>query len=97
MHPAPAGPEASLKPPEELFRARIITFLVGKGLLPPERARMLRGRVHTGFNVHRSRRVAPDQRQDMERLAQYMDQESPGSRPAPLSPVLWRDADRFTH
>jgi len=30
-------PDASLKPLEELFRARVITFLVDKGLLPPER------------------------------------------------------------
>ena len=43
-------PEVSLKPLEELFRARVITFLLDKGLLPPERARMLRGWVHSGFN-----------------------------------------------
>ena len=77
-------PEVSLKPLEELFRARVITFLTGKGLLPPERARMLRGWVHSGFNIHRSRRVLPDERDDppsrfacyggtgLERLAQYM-------------------------
>jgi len=63
-------PEVSLKPLEDLFRARVITFLVEKGLLPPERANMLRGWVHSGFNVHRSRRVLPDQRGDLERLAQ---------------------------
>ena len=50
-------PDVSLKPLEELFRARVIRFLLDKGLLPPERARMLRGWVHSGFNVHRSRRV----------------------------------------
>lgn len=65
-------PEVSLKPLEELFRARVITFLVDKGLLPPERANMLRGWVHSGFNVHRSRRVLPDEREDLERLAQYI-------------------------
>jgi hypothetical protein len=32
----------------------VIRFLVDKGLLPPERARMLRGWVHSGFNVHRA-------------------------------------------
>jgi hypothetical protein len=37
------SPEVSLKPLEDLFRARVITFLAEKGLLPPERARMLRG------------------------------------------------------
>ncbi len=65
-------PDASLKPLEELFRARVITFLVDKGLLPPARAKMLRGWVHSGFNVHRSRRVLPDEREDIERLAQYI-------------------------
>ena len=62
----------SLKPLEELFRARVITFLTGKGLLPPERARMLRGWVHSGFNIHRSRRVLPEEHEDLERLAQYI-------------------------
>ena len=65
-------PEVSLKPLEELFRARVITFLTGKGLLPPERARMLRGWVHSGFNIHRSRRVLPEEHEDLERLAQYI-------------------------
>ena len=65
-------PDVSLKPLEELFRARVITFLVDKDLLPPERANMLRGWVHSGFNVHRSRRVQPDEREDLERLAQYI-------------------------
>jgi hypothetical protein len=49
-----------------------ITFLVDKGLLPPERARILRGWVHSGFNVHRARRVLSREREDMERLAQYI-------------------------
>jgi len=62
----------SLKPLEDLFQARVITFLAEKGLLPPERARMLRGWVHSGFNVYRSRRVQPDEREDLERLAQYI-------------------------
>jgi hypothetical protein len=65
-------PEVSLKLLEELFRARVITLLADKGLLPPERARMLRGWVHSGFNVHRSRRVLASERDDMGRLAQYI-------------------------
>ena len=64
-------PQVSLKPLEELFRARLITFLVDKGLLPPARANMLRSWVHSGFNVHRSRRVLPREREDLQRLAQY--------------------------
>jgi hypothetical protein len=58
-------PDVSLKPLEELFRARVITFLVNRGLLPPERANMLRGWVHSGFNVHHSRRVLPDEHDAM--------------------------------
>jgi hypothetical protein len=65
-------PQVSLSPLEEMFRARIITFLVGKDLLPPARARMLRGWVHSGFNVHRSRRVLPNEQEDFQRLAQYI-------------------------
>jgi len=43
-----AGNHAAL---EQLFRARVIAFLVGAGLLPVDRARMLRGWVHSGFQV----------------------------------------------
>ncbi len=84
-------PKVSLKPLEELFRARIITFLVDKGLLPPERANMLRGWVHSGINVHRSRRVLPDERQDLERLAQYIIRNPFAlTHPAPFSYCLHR-------
>jgi hypothetical protein len=65
-------PEARLAPLEELLRARVITFLVKKGLLPPERANMLRSWKHSGFNIHRSQRAPPRNREDMERLAQYI-------------------------
>ena len=62
----------TLKPLEELFRARLITFLVEKGLLHPARAQVLRTWQHSGFNVYRSRRVMADEREDLERLAQYI-------------------------
>jgi len=65
-------PQGSLAPPQELFRARVITFLVKEGLLPPERAQMLRSWMHSGFNIHRSQRVPPSHHEDMERLAQYI-------------------------
>ena len=65
-------PDVSLRPLEELFRARVIAFLLEKGLLPPKRARMLRDWKHSGFNIHRSRRVGPDEDEDRERLAQYI-------------------------
>jgi hypothetical protein len=53
---------------EELFRARVITFLAKEGLLPLDRANMLRSWKHSGFNIHRSQRVPPGNREDMERL-----------------------------
>ena len=62
-----AGNHAAL---EQLFRARVIAFLVEAGLLPLDRARMLRGWVHSGFQVHQSRRIAANECQDIERLAQ---------------------------
>ncbi len=65
-------PDVSLQPLEELFRVRVITFLLEKGLLPPKRARMLRDWKHSGFNIHQSRRVGPDEDKDRERLAQYI-------------------------
>jgi len=64
-----AGNHAAL---EQLFRARVIAFLVEVGLLPLDRARMLRGWVHSGFQVHQSRRIAPNECQDIQRLAQYI-------------------------
>ena len=94
-----AEPDATLKPLEELFRARVITFLVDKGLLPPARAKMLRGWVHSGFNVYRSRRVQPSEREDLERLAQYIIrnpfavekmQVSPPNRANPDGSVIYR-------
>src|SRR5690606_15455567 len=39
---------------------------------PPERARMLKSWKHSGFNVHRSRRIQPDEREDLERVARYI-------------------------
>ena len=53
-----AGNHAAL---EQLFRARVIAFLVEVGLLPLDRARMLRGWVHSGFQVHQSRRIAANE------------------------------------
>ena len=77
-------PRTGIKPLEKLFRARLIAFLVEKGLLPADRARMLMGWKHSGFNVHHSRRVNQNQKEDppsrsacygatsMGRLAQYI-------------------------
>ena len=64
-----AGNHAQL---EQLFRARLIAFLVEVGLLPADRARMLRGWAHSEFQVHQSRRIGAHECQDMDRLAQYI-------------------------
>ena len=65
-------PENGMNAVEELFRAKLITFLSKQGFLPPERARMLKEWKHSGFNVHRSRRIMPDEREDLERVARYI-------------------------
>jgi hypothetical protein len=57
-----AGNHAAL---EQLFRARVIAFLVEAGLLPLYRARILRGWVHSGFQVfqkYKSIRVGASRR-----------------------------------
>ena len=86
-------PDDTLNPLEELFRARVITFLVDKGLLPPARADMLRGWVHSGFNVHRSRRVLPDERDVIERILRHLGLWELGVRVAsaraPPPPAEW--------
>ena len=65
-------PENGMNAVEELFRARLITFLSKQGLLPPERVRMLKSWKHSGFNVHRSRSIQPDERNDLERVDRYI-------------------------
>ena len=62
-----AGNHAQL---EQLFRARLIAFLVEVGLLPADRARMLRGWAHSEFQVHQSRRIGAHECQYIDRLAQ---------------------------
>jgi len=59
-------------PCEELFRAKVIRFLKGQNLLPPERARSLRSWVHSGFNVHAGDRVEPEAKAQLADLAQYI-------------------------
>ncbi|MDT9272922.1 MAG: hypothetical protein P5672_26410, partial [Limnospira sp. PMC 1234.20] len=61
-------PENGMDAVEELFRAKLITFLSKQGFLPPERARMLKEWKHSGFNVHRSRRIHPDECDVIEKI-----------------------------
>ncbi len=65
-------PDASLKPLQELFRAKVINLLVEEKLLPPERVQVLYSWKHSGFNVHAGERVAPEAKADLEDLAQYI-------------------------
>lgn len=65
-------PDAPLKPLEEMFRARVIGFLLQRGLLPEERARMLLGWRHSGFSVHRGRVVEAGDGEGLEKLARYI-------------------------
>ena len=62
-------PENGMDAVEELFHAKLITFLSKQGLLPPDRVRMLKSWKHSGFNVHRSRCIQSDEREDLERVA----------------------------
>ncbi len=57
---------------EQLFRARLTTFLIEARFLPLDRAHMLRGWAHSGFQVDRSRCIGAHECQFMERLAQYV-------------------------
>jgi len=65
-------PPLPIKPLEELFRARVIQFLVAHQLLPPQRAKALQSWKHSGFNVHAGDRVSPEAKADLEQLAQYI-------------------------
>ena len=49
--------EIVLWPLEEMFRRRVIAFLVDQELLPRDRAEMLLSWQHSGFSLHCSRRV----------------------------------------
>ena len=92
-------PEEGMVAMEELFRARVITFLVGQGLLPVDRARMLKGWKHSGFSIHRSRRIPPGAREALARVARYIIRNpfstakmelSPPSRVNPEGAVIYR-------
>ena len=47
-----------------MFRRRVIAFLVDQELLPRDRAEMLLSWQHSGFSLHRSRRVGHEERED---------------------------------
>ena len=58
---------------ERLFRAKVLAFLQGEGLLSDERAQILLSWNHnSGFSVDDSVRVEPEDGRAMERMARYM-------------------------
>jgi hypothetical protein len=65
-------PARSLKPLEAIFRAKVLRMLVDEGRLPPERADMLRKWKHSGFHVYHSDPIAPEDKAELERVAQYI-------------------------
>jgi hypothetical protein len=55
-----------------VFRHRVFRFLQAEGLLSEERTRLLLSWRHSGFSVHTSVTVPPDDRDGLERLARYL-------------------------
>ena len=55
-----------------VFRHKVFAFLQREGLLSEERTRLLRSWRHSGFSVHTSVTVPPDDRDGLERLARYL-------------------------
>jgi hypothetical protein len=56
----------------ELFRHKVFRFLAREGLLAPERIELLLSWRHSGFSVHNTVTVAPDDGGGPERLARYL-------------------------
>ena len=69
FHPLP---ELPIRPLEEIFRAHILKLLVGLGLLPADRVRLLHSWKHSGFNVHHGESVPPENKALLEQLTQYI-------------------------
>ncbi len=58
---------------ERLFRAKVLVFLQGEGLLSDERAQILMSWNHnSGFSVDDSVRFEPEDRRSMEKVARYI-------------------------
>ena len=55
-----------------VFRHKVFSFLQAEGLLTEERTRRLLSWRHSGFSVHTSVTVPPDDRDGLERLARYL-------------------------
>jgi len=71
----------------ELFRHKVFRFLHAGGLLTDERIELLLSWRHSGFSVHNTVTVAPDDGDGLERLARYLLRS-----PVSLERLTW-DAD----
>jgi len=69
FHPLPA---MSLAPIEGLFRHRVLGMLRRKGLLTPERIKLMRSWEHSGFNVNATVRIGAADAAGRENLARYL-------------------------
>jgi hypothetical protein len=69
FHPLPT---MSLAPIERLFRHRVFGMLLRKGLLTPERIKLMRSWAHSGFNVNAAVRIGAADAVGRENLARYL-------------------------
>lgn len=65
-------PQTPIKPLAEIFRAKIINFLLLKKLLSPESVSVLYSFQNSGFTAHAGESVSPEATAEMESLAQYI-------------------------
>ncbi len=78
MRPQPD--DLDWKPLEEVFRARTLKLLVRREKIIEERARMLRSRIHSGFQVFADRRIEDGGRRGLESLLDSMERCRSSSR-----------------
>jgi hypothetical protein len=57
---------------EEIFRDQVLKFLIHEGRTEPEFAEKIRNWRHSGFGVHRGKRIGSDDREGLERVACYI-------------------------
>jgi len=69
----PLAEDLDWKPLEEVFRARTLKLLLRREKITEERAEMLRGWVHSGFQVSADRRIEAGNRRGLESLLEYME------------------------
>lgn len=69
VHPLPA---LNLAPLERLFRHIVFKMLLRKGLLTPERIKLMKSWGHSGFNVNAAVRIGADDAAGRENLARCL-------------------------